>query len=109
VVSFTPRPLYLRGNGSRYPLDRSLCGPQGRSGGGGEEKKSLPQPVIENCRSIAQESDNDITTIIVFVWLEFILLILDVPGSILGAETGFAFCGLSMFPQFLKENVRKII
>jgi hypothetical protein len=32
VVSFTPRPLYTRGKSPRYPLDRSLGGPQSRSG-----------------------------------------------------------------------------
>jgi hypothetical protein len=30
VVSFTPRPLYLRGKSPRYPLDRRLGGPQRR-------------------------------------------------------------------------------
>jgi len=34
VVSFTPRPLYLRGKSSWYPLDRRLDGPQNRSGRG---------------------------------------------------------------------------
>jgi hypothetical protein len=28
VVSFTPRPLYTRGNILRFPLDRRLAGPQ---------------------------------------------------------------------------------
>jgi hypothetical protein len=28
VVSFTPRPFYLRGKSSQYPLDRKLGGPQ---------------------------------------------------------------------------------
>jgi hypothetical protein len=32
VVSFTPRPLYPRGNSPRYPLDRRLGKPQSRSG-----------------------------------------------------------------------------
>jgi hypothetical protein len=31
VVSFTPRPLYLRGKSSRVPLDRRLDGPQNLS------------------------------------------------------------------------------
>jgi hypothetical protein len=45
VVSFTPRPLYLRGKSPRYPLDRRLGGPQSRSGhSGDEENKSLPFP-----------------------------------------------------------------
>jgi hypothetical protein len=38
VVSFTPRPLYPRGKGPLYPLDRRLGGPQSRSGRHGEEK-----------------------------------------------------------------------
>jgi hypothetical protein len=38
VVSFTPRPLYLRGKSSRYPLDTRLDGPQSRYGRCGEEK-----------------------------------------------------------------------
>jgi len=35
-----------------YPLHRRLCGPQGRSGRGGEEKNSQPQPGIEPLSSI---------------------------------------------------------
>jgi hypothetical protein len=38
VVSFTPRPFYLRGNSLRYTLDRRLGGPQSQSGWRGEEK-----------------------------------------------------------------------
>jgi hypothetical protein len=38
LVSFSPRPLYPRGNWTRYPLDRRLGGPQSRSGHYGEEK-----------------------------------------------------------------------
>jgi hypothetical protein len=38
VVSFTPRPLYPRGKRPRYPFDRTLGGPQSRSGRRGEEK-----------------------------------------------------------------------
>jgi len=45
VVSFTPRPLYSRGEIPRYPLDRRLDGPQSRSGRGGEEKKPITAPV----------------------------------------------------------------
>jgi hypothetical protein len=40
VVSFAARPLYTRGKSPWYPLDRSLGGPQSRSGRGGEEKNS---------------------------------------------------------------------
>jgi hypothetical protein len=35
------------GKYSRYPLDRSLSGPQSRSGRGGEEKNSQPPSEIE--------------------------------------------------------------
>jgi hypothetical protein len=38
VVSFTPLPLYPRGESPRYPLDRRLRGLQSRSGRRGEEK-----------------------------------------------------------------------
>jgi hypothetical protein len=38
VASFTPQLLCPRGNLSRYPLYRRLCGPQSRFGGCGEEK-----------------------------------------------------------------------
>jgi hypothetical protein len=38
VISFTPQPLYPRGESSRYPLDRRLGRPQSRSGRRGEEK-----------------------------------------------------------------------
>jgi hypothetical protein len=42
------RPAALsQGKSPRYPLDRRLGGPQGRSGRGGEEKNSQPPPVIE--------------------------------------------------------------
>jgi len=34
VVSFTPRPLYPQEKSPWYPLDRSLCGLQSRSGRG---------------------------------------------------------------------------
>jgi hypothetical protein len=37
MFSFTPGPLYPRGNCPRYPLDRRLRGPQGRFGLCGEE------------------------------------------------------------------------
>jgi hypothetical protein len=43
VVSFILGPLYPRGKSPRYPLDRSLSGPQNRSGLCGEDKKS-PDP-----------------------------------------------------------------
>jgi len=42
AVSFMLRPLYPRGKSPWYPLDRRLGGRQGWSGGGGEEKNSLP-------------------------------------------------------------------
>jgi hypothetical protein len=38
VVSFTLRPLYLRGKSPRYLLNRRLGGPQSRSGRDGEVK-----------------------------------------------------------------------
>jgi hypothetical protein len=38
VISFTPRPLYLRGKSPRWPLYRRFGGPQSRSGRHGEEK-----------------------------------------------------------------------
>jgi hypothetical protein len=47
VVSFTPRPLYPQGKSPWYPFDRTLVGPQSRSGRGGEEKNSQSPPGIE--------------------------------------------------------------
>jgi hypothetical protein len=47
VVSFTPRPLYLRGNRPPYPLDRRFGGPQSRSGRFLEKRKFLNQPRLE--------------------------------------------------------------
>jgi hypothetical protein len=38
VVSFTPRPLYVREKSPLYALNRKLGGPQGQSGRRGEEK-----------------------------------------------------------------------
>jgi hypothetical protein len=47
VVSFMTHTLYVRRNNPRYPLDRRLCGPQSRSGRGGEEKSSHPLPALQ--------------------------------------------------------------
>jgi hypothetical protein len=46
VVIFRPVPLYPRGKGPRYPLDRRLGGAQRRSGRCGEEE-NLALPAIE--------------------------------------------------------------
>jgi hypothetical protein len=48
VVSFTVRPLYPQGKNPWYPLDRTLGGPQSRSGRGGEEKNSQPLSGLES-------------------------------------------------------------
>jgi hypothetical protein len=42
------RALYPQGKSLWYPLDRSLCAPQSRSGHGDEEKNSQPLPGIEH-------------------------------------------------------------
>jgi hypothetical protein len=47
VVSFKRRPLYPQEKSRRHPLDRSLGGPQSRSGSGCTEKNSQPLPEIE--------------------------------------------------------------
>ena len=47
MVSFTPRPLYLRGNSLRDPVSRKLGGPQGQSGRFGHGKSLLPLPGME--------------------------------------------------------------
>jgi hypothetical protein len=47
VVSFTPRPLYPRGKNPRYPSDRTLGGPQNRSGRRGEKKNLVHLPRID--------------------------------------------------------------
>jgi hypothetical protein len=46
VVSFTHRPLYSQGNSPWYPLDRRLCGPQSRSGRGGELERWSQRELI---------------------------------------------------------------
>jgi hypothetical protein len=51
-----PRPLYRQGKRGWYPLDRSLGGPQSRSGHGGEEKNSQPPPGLELPSSSPQSS-----------------------------------------------------
>jgi hypothetical protein len=52
VASFTPRPVYPRGESSRNPLDRRLGGPQSRSGSCGVKKSFSPPGnrnlVVEN-------------------------------------------------------------
>jgi hypothetical protein len=47
VVSFTPRPVYSRGNSPRYPLDRRLGRPQSWFGHCGVETNVLSLPGIE--------------------------------------------------------------
>jgi hypothetical protein len=47
VVSFTHRLLYPQGKSPWYSLDRTLGGPQSRSGRGDEEKNSQPLPWLE--------------------------------------------------------------
>jgi hypothetical protein len=47
VVSFTPRSLYRQGKSPWYPLDRRFGGPHSRSGRGGKEKSSQPQPGLD--------------------------------------------------------------
>jgi hypothetical protein len=47
VVSFTPRPLYPRGNSVSHPQDRKLYGPRSRSGTC-EVEYLLPLPEIEH-------------------------------------------------------------
>jgi hypothetical protein len=42
MIRFTPRPLYHRGNRSRYPLYRRLGGPQSQVERGDEEKILVP-------------------------------------------------------------------
>jgi hypothetical protein len=56
VVSFTPRPLYPKGKGPWYKLDRRPYGPRSQSGRGGEEKNSQPLPGLEQpiIQSVAQ-------------------------------------------------------
>jgi hypothetical protein len=57
MVSFPPRPLYLRENRPRYPLDKRLFGAQSRSGRYGEDNYFVPvgngtssiQPVALRC------------------------------------------------------------
>jgi hypothetical protein len=65
VVSFTPRPLYPRGNSPAYPLDRRLGGPQSRCGRG-EEKNSQPllglePPIIQ---LVAQSYTTELTRLL---------------------------------------------
>jgi len=50
VVSFTPRPLYLRGKGPWYPLVRRLSGAQNRSGRGDVDKNPCPYRKSNSCR-----------------------------------------------------------
>jgi len=46
LVRFTLRLLYTWGKGPRYPLDRTLDGPQTQSGRGGEEKNPIIAPSL---------------------------------------------------------------
>jgi hypothetical protein len=47
VVSFAFRLLYFRGKSPWYPLDRRLCGPQGRSRHGGKDQNYQPLSGLE--------------------------------------------------------------
>jgi len=51
-VSVT-RPLYSHRKSTWYALDRKLGRPQSRSGGGGEERTSMPPSGIESRYSIS--------------------------------------------------------
>jgi hypothetical protein len=46
VVSFTPLPLYPHRYRPRYPLDRRLVGPQGRSGSYEEEEEEEEEEIM---------------------------------------------------------------
>jgi hypothetical protein len=54
VVSFKPRPLYLRGKSPWYPLARRLSGLQSRFGSDREKKNPQPPPGINPRTLIAQ-------------------------------------------------------
>jgi hypothetical protein len=47
VISFTPRPLYVRWKGPRYSLDKRLGAPQSRTGRCGVEKNYVPVSGID--------------------------------------------------------------
>jgi hypothetical protein len=54
IISFTSQPIYFVGKSPRYPLDTRLDGPQTRSIGGGEEKKSPPYSESNLDSSVSQ-------------------------------------------------------
>jgi hypothetical protein len=66
VVSFTPRPLYSHGKSPWYPLNRRLGGLQSRSGRGGEEKNSHPQPGLKSpvIQTVAQRCTTELTRLL---------------------------------------------
>jgi hypothetical protein len=72
VVSFTPRPRYPQGNSPWYPFYRRLCGPQSRSGRGGEEKNSQPLPGLQSPGHPARNPalyHGDISTPVMTYWV----------------------------------------
>jgi hypothetical protein len=48
VVSLTPLPLYPHGKSARYPLERRLGGPQGRSGTRAAQPVAIPTELFED-------------------------------------------------------------
>jgi hypothetical protein len=66
VVSFMLRPLYHQGKSHWYPLDRSLGGPQSRSGPCGEEKNSQPLRGIEPpiIQPVAQRHNTELSRLL---------------------------------------------
>jgi hypothetical protein len=51
VVSFTPRPLYLRGKSPRFPLYRRLGGPQSSAGYCGDSPAGNRIPAVQSVAS----------------------------------------------------------
>jgi hypothetical protein len=66
---FTPRSLYPKGKQPWYPLDKSLGGPQSRSGRGGEGKHSQPLPALEPpiIQPVAQRYTTELYGLIYFL------------------------------------------
>jgi hypothetical protein len=85
LVSFTPLPLYPQGKSPRYPLNRSLDGPQSRSGRCGEEK-ILTLPGLELRpfgRPARRQSLCRLRRILVEMYKKYHLWYLDTDGSII--------------------------
>jgi hypothetical protein len=81
VVSFTPLPLYPRGNSLRYPLYRRVGGPKSRTGRYGEETNILPPLGIQPTETYRGLFNTQSTQAINEIYLDGTFYIVSISGN----------------------------